>query len=339
MNDIISIIIPIYNGEKNIKKCLDSILNQTYVNIEIILINDGSNDSTLQIIKKYSKKDKRIIIIDKKNTGVSDSRNCGIDKAKGKYLMFIDSDDWIEYDMIRNMYNVAVEEDAEWVKCGYYIDDINGITMYPELFKERGLIDNKNELMKIAINSYYLNQVWAQLIKTDIIKKNNIRFDKNLLYAEDYDFNIELIKYTNKFIYLPERYYHYFQNLSGTVRGITCIEKLIDEMRACVIVYNKLKDLDIREEYNEIIEKKIKEEILIIIKRSYKKKNNIKFSEKIELLKQTRNMLINQKIEKKNMGILKFIYNRQFVLFTIVYLNYYKFRQFIKKILNNKKVK
>ena len=94
--DKISIIVPIYNCEKYLKRCLESIINQTYNNLEIILLNDGSSDNSLKIIKEYKKKDNRIIVIDKKNTGVSDTRNIGIQKASGKYICFCDSDDVLE---------------------------------------------------------------------------------------------------------------------------------------------------------------------------------------------------------------------------------------------------
>ena len=102
--DKISIIVPVYNAQKYLKKCIDSIINQTYKNIEILLINDGSKDKSLKICKEYEKKDSRIIVIDKQNKGVSNTRNVGIKKSTGDYIVFIDSDDCFELDAIETMY-------------------------------------------------------------------------------------------------------------------------------------------------------------------------------------------------------------------------------------------
>ncbi|MBR4570580.1 MAG: glycosyltransferase family 2 protein, partial [Candidatus Riflebacteria bacterium] len=108
---MVSVIIPAYNVEKYIGECLDSIIFQTYKNIEIIVVNDGSKDNTLSIIRDYSKKDNRIIIIDKQNTGVSDTRNCGINKAKGVYIVFVDGDDYLANDYITYMLSLIDKND------------------------------------------------------------------------------------------------------------------------------------------------------------------------------------------------------------------------------------
>lgn len=115
--NLISVIIPVYNGEKYIKRCINSLINQTYKNIEIIIINDGSKDNSINIIKEISEKDKRIIIIDKENQGVSIARNAGIEKASGDYIMFVDVDDWVKTNMIEQMYKVIKKENVDIVKC------------------------------------------------------------------------------------------------------------------------------------------------------------------------------------------------------------------------------
>jgi len=125
MNELISIIVPIYNVEIYLEKCLNSIINQTYKNIEILLINDGSSDNSLRICKKYQKKDKRIVLINKKNGGLSSARNAGIDKASGNYLLFIDSDDYIEIDMIEKLYNNIKSNNADISICNFFITKKN----------------------------------------------------------------------------------------------------------------------------------------------------------------------------------------------------------------------
>ena len=115
MKDLISVVVNVFNGEKYIKKCLDSIINQTYKNIEILIVNDGSTDKTLEVCKSI--KDKRIRIIDQKNIGISLSRNVGMDNSKGDYIFFVDSDDFIEKDTIEYLYNLCKKEDVPFSIC------------------------------------------------------------------------------------------------------------------------------------------------------------------------------------------------------------------------------
>ena len=120
MEELVSIILPIYNAEKYLERCLESIITQTYANIEIILINDGSTDNSINIIKEYAIKDSRIIIIDKENEGVSVARNIGILKARGKYICFVDADDYIEKSMIEKMKCCIDKENVDLVRINYY---------------------------------------------------------------------------------------------------------------------------------------------------------------------------------------------------------------------------
>ena len=121
--DKISIIIPVYNGEKYLARCVESLISQTYKNLEIIFLNDGSTDDSLNILKKYKTKDNRIVIVDKKNTGVSDTRNIGITRATGKYICFCDCDDLYETNYVETMYKTAKKHDVDIVKCNYQVID------------------------------------------------------------------------------------------------------------------------------------------------------------------------------------------------------------------------
>ena len=123
MNPQISVIVPIYNVEKYLAKCIDSIINQTLTNIEIILVNDGSTDNSRKIIDKYDKKDSRIKVIHKKNGGQGSARNAGLDIAKGEYIGFVDSDDWIDSNMYENLYNAAISNNADIVVCNRKVFD------------------------------------------------------------------------------------------------------------------------------------------------------------------------------------------------------------------------
>ena len=122
MNELISVIVPIYNVEKYLERCLDSIIKQTYKNLDIILVDDGSIDNSTKICDEYVKKDSRIKVIHKENGGLSDARNVGIDNSDGKYICFIDSDDYIELDMIENLYDGIVKNNANICCCGKLLE-------------------------------------------------------------------------------------------------------------------------------------------------------------------------------------------------------------------------
>lgn len=227
----ISIIIPVYNAEKYIEKCLDSVLNQTYKNIEIIVINDGSTDNSYDVLKKYKNK---IILINQKNHGVSYSRNVGIDKSTGDYIMFIDGDDWIDEDMVLNMVDVIKEKKVDIVRCGY-------IREFPD-HKEELTITNdkviieKKEIYDRFISNYDLSSPCCQLIKKACIKK---KFDKNIKIGEDYLFNLDLYSNINSCVFLPENYYHYLYNYNSATTVID-YDKIKKRCEDSIEVYSQL---------------------------------------------------------------------------------------------------
>lgn len=226
----VSIIIPIYNAQTYLKKCLDSVMGQTLREIEIILINDESSDNSLNICKEYSKKDKRIKIIDKKNEGVSKARNTGILSAEGEYISFIDSDDWIEHNMIEELYNSATANNAEFCMCNY-VKENNGKSLYIDSSMCKKVLegnDIRNYLLLPLIerenneNQHILGDFrspWSKLFKRDIIEKYNIKFEKDLIIGEDFIFNLEFLIHTNKAVINQGFYYHYLINInSATMR-------------------------------------------------------------------------------------------------------------------------
>lgn len=224
----ISIIVPIYNAEKFIKKCVDSLLNQTKKELEFILINDGSTDKTHDILKTY--KDKRIKYYKNKNQGIGKTRNFGIEKATGKYIIFIDSDDYIEPTTCEELYNKAIKEKADVVVCDFFkvyddgsIEDIN----LPS-FKTSKLKDNPNILIDINLSP------WNKIYSTKLIKDNNIRFAEGIKY-EDVPFVSEALDRANKIAKLDKKlnYYVIHGNSETTVRDkrIFDILKIVDMIR------------------------------------------------------------------------------------------------------------
>ena len=226
-NKDISIIVPIYNAEKYLKKCIDSLLEQTKKELEIILINDGSTDNSEEIIKEY--KDKRIKYFKNKNQGIGKTRNFGIEKAEGKYIMFLDSDDYLDKTACEKMYNKVENEDLDVAICDFYKEYDNGNIeeVITPNFNTSSLKDNPD------IITEYLSP-WAKIYSTEMIKKNNIKFVENLKY-EDAPFVIEALCCANKIGKVDEclNYYLIHTNSETTVRDRRCFDilKIIDKIR------------------------------------------------------------------------------------------------------------
>lgn len=228
----ISIIVPIYNAEKYLNKCIDSIINQSKKELEIILINDGSTDNSENIIKKYD--DKRIKYFKNKNQGIGKTRNFGIEKVTGKYIMFLDSDDFLELNACEKMFEKAEKDKLDIVICDYYRYFDNGKKEEVKLpdFKNSSLKDNPN------IISEHLSP-WAKIYKTDLIKKNNIKFVENLKY-EDAPFVIETLVCAKKIgkVNLPLNYYVIHEKSETTVRD----EKVFDIIQIIDIIRKYTKN-------------------------------------------------------------------------------------------------
>lgn len=215
MKDKISIIIPIYNKADYLEKCLDSIIHQTYNNLEIILINDESKDNSLKICKDYQKKDKRIIVIDQKNKGESGSRNVGIKKATGKYIAFIDGDDFIDNNFIEVLHNNI--SNYEMASVGYTQNFKEKI----EYYNSTTASYTKQEFLSILLTNTNLRCFATKLYKMDIIKNNNILFNKNIAVGPDYLF---LITYINHCKYINcdnSAFYHVVMSDNSAMRSST----------------------------------------------------------------------------------------------------------------------
>lgn len=210
----ISIIIPVYNTEKYLKRCLNSIINQNFKEIEIIIINDCSTDNSLEIIKKYIEIEKRIILINKeKNEGLSAARNSGIEIAKGEYILHIDSDDWIEQNYFKDMYKFAIKNKADIVISDYYEDYNNLDIRYIQGQKEINTIQiNKLKVIENIFLFKGSTSVWNKLIKTELYRKNQIKHPQGISLGEDLAVIPKLIYYSQKIVKLNKAYYHYIQN-------------------------------------------------------------------------------------------------------------------------------
>ena len=226
MTDI-SIIVPVYNAEKYLKKCLDSLVNQTKKELEFILINDGSTDKSEEIIKTY--KDKRIKYFKNKNQGIGKTRNFGIEKSSGKYLMFLDSDDYFSSDACEILYKEAEKEKADLIVFDYYrVEKGNLNEVKIESFNATNIKADSSLLLKINLGP--CNKIY----KTDLIKNNGIKFEESLKY-EDTLFVVKAIYNAQKIIKL-NRFLHYYmihEKSETTVRDerVFDILKIVDKIR------------------------------------------------------------------------------------------------------------
>lgn len=221
---LVSIIVPVYNTSSYLPKCIYSLINQTYSNIEIILVNDGSTDNSLEVLKEFARKDKRIKVLNQENKGVSAARNLGIENATGIYIMFVDSDDRIDFEMCQQMINIAVDRKVDIVLSSYLRHYKNNI-IKPRYILPKEKYYSKNECDELRRRLFglvdyelidpsqadSLGTSFAKLFKTDIIIYNKLYFiDLKLIgSAEDVLFNIEYFKYVNSAYYINKCFYHY----------------------------------------------------------------------------------------------------------------------------------
>lgn len=200
----ISIIVPIYNAEKTLKKCINSVINQNFQEWELLLIDDGSTDSSLNLCKEYEKIDSRIKAFSKQNGGVSSARNYGIEKVNGDFIIFIDSDDYIENNLLQSAINAYKNHKTDLIIWGYIMERKNERIQYNVSMK---YLKNKYEILNELINikniSFYATPC-NKLYKTSIIKNNNVKFKEQVSLGEDLIFVLDYIKNINNIYFLPE---------------------------------------------------------------------------------------------------------------------------------------
>lgn len=218
---LVSVIIPVYNTEKFLHKCINSVLTQTLKDIEVLLINDGSTDDSGKICNEYAHKDKRVHVMHIQNQGVSHARNKGLEAAKGKYISFVDSDDWIDADMIEVLYQLIQTSHADLSTCGYVIEDENGNIIY-KINEESTYILNKwDALSSLFDDKYYRykGNLWDKLYNKDIIERNRLRFNEQIYYNEDRLFIFQYLNFCYSATYITIPYYHYIMRSSSAMNS------------------------------------------------------------------------------------------------------------------------
>ncbi len=226
MEKLISIIVAIYNIEEYLPRCVDSILAQTYKNLEIILVDDGSADSSVNICDAYAEKDARIKVIHKKNGGLSDARNAGMDLASGEYIGFVDGDDWIDPDMYRAMYEACETNNAQLSVCRYKQITKNGII---DASTGNSVLLSKTEALEAYIcgDERYLiyNSVWSKLFLKELIEDMRFPVGKN---SEDIMFTTKAFCAMKQCVYLDTGYYNYVIDREGSIMNQKAGERRLD---------------------------------------------------------------------------------------------------------------
>lgn len=237
----VSVIVPVYNVEKYISKCLDSLVNQTLEDIEIIIINDESKDSSIDIVKEYAQKYNNIKVYEKENGGLSDARNYGLQFAKGKYIAFLDSDDYVDVNLYKRMYEKAKAEDSDMVECNFYwVYDNKTKKDIGQKYKGKKQMFEKARVV-----------AWNKLYKKEILDKAKIQFPKGLRY-EDVEFFYKLVPYMERVSFIKEPLIYYVQRRQSIVN--TQNEKTKDIFTVLDNVIQYYKENNLYEEYKEVIE-------------------------------------------------------------------------------------
>lgn len=332
-NGKVSVIIPIYNGEKYISDCIESIRNQTYNNIEILLINDGSTDSTQQICENYEKEDNRIKLYNNKNSGVSYSRNFGINKATGEYILFVDCDDFIENNMIEVIVNKIHEFDYVAVNYKKYYSEekiVRNVKVTDCEYNKQSFLGDFWNLYNCNI----INSPCNKIFKTSVIKENNIKFRVEYNLGEDLIFNLEYIQFCEKFCVMNQYLYNYRYKLNSLT---TTFRK--DKIYVQIELNNKIKKFLIMnnhyfEQDKKEFEKNIANIIICNIQELFVKENNLNNTQVKEILKEYLSIqeikkLKDVKYDEKRLQIFKVMIEKKCISTIIIYS---RIKEFLKKI-------
>lgn len=235
----VSIVIPIYKAEKYIKQCVDSVLAQTYKDIEVILVEDGSPDTCGEICEEYGKKDNRVKVIHKENEGVSKARNTGLSFVTGEYIQFVDSDDYLESNMVEMLVETMEQQQVDLVICGFYEENRN-FNRISTLEEDKGKYNKKEILEHITRNpySFHYGVLWNKLYKSAYIKEQ-LWFPEDMDFGEDFIFNLTYLAKAKEIYVMEEPLYRYIRYNGDS------------------LMYRQTKEKEEKEKYLQYLEKRL----------------------------------------------------------------------------------
>lgn len=314
-NDLVSIIVPVYNVEKYLKKCVDSIINQTYKNLEIVLVDDGSTDNSGKICDEYAKKDSRIKVIHKQNGGLSDARNVGIDNSKGKYITFIDSDDTIENDYVEYLYSLLKKYKTNLSICNYNV--ISKDKIIPYIMEEKEMKMNKIcALKELLCERLFSVSSCAKLYDIKLFK--NVKFPIGKL-CEDNGTTYKLIEKCDCISYGSKSKYNYYKR-ENSIMTSNFNERKFDLIHLVDQMKNELGP-KYPELYDEILKKQILSRFSIlrqIVLSDYNNKEKI--DEIVKFLKKNKKFIFTNKnvSKREKMAMLSLLFGKKFFKFSWV---------------------
>lgn len=281
----VSVIVPVYNAENYLANCLETLIKQTYENIELLIINDGSTDNSLEICTAYEQKDDRIKLFNIPNSGVSTARNLGIDKSTGDYITFVDSDDWVELNAIEFGVNKMSETDADIIIWSYFKNfpgEERALSLLPGGSKT--YTENKDLLYLKSIYQFYGQQTlgdtvsagttWGKFYKAELIKENDIKFKKELTRSQDVIFGLEAFSQAKVIDYHDVPLYHYRINNSSTCSGTRFINDTETPFNSLLNEMDKFsQQFKERENFEEAINARVVQVILWHLEHKYFHKN------------------------------------------------------------------
>ena len=239
MEPKVSIIVPVYNAEKSLARCVDSILNQEFRDFELILMDDGSRDRSVEICDGYARADARVVVVHKENSGVSDTRNQAIARARGTFLQFVDSDDWLTADATKLMVRAAEETGCDLVIADFY-------RVVGEMVSRKGDIDTDQVIGREAFvgfmmenpADYYYGVLWNKLYRRSLVEAHGIRMDAKLSWCEDFLFNLEYVRYATTFYALRTPVYYYVKTKGSLVNQKISFARTVEMKLAMFECYN-----------------------------------------------------------------------------------------------------
>lgn len=247
---LVSVIVPVYNVAQYLPQCLASLREQTYQSLEVPLVNDGSTDGSKEICRAYSELDERFHLIDKPNSGVSDSRNRALDRAKGKYLQFVDADDFLAPDATETLVHAAQSSGADLVISHFYrlLEDRAAPKGHIKGEKMLTRAEFAEEMVKAPANFYY-GVLWNKLFRRSIVEAHHLRFDREVNWCEDFLFNLEYIQYARLVCAIPQPLYYYRKRDTSLVNSSLSLRRVVEMKKQTFTRYKQLyQDLDLYDE-------------------------------------------------------------------------------------------
>lgn len=253
----ISVVVPVYNSEKTIERCIRSIQNQSYDNLEIVVVNDGSVDNTKGILEDLSCADKRIKLINIPNGGVSHARNTGIENATGDYITFVDSDDYIDKDMYSTLINIAEKNNVKIVHCSYKNVDNDKNILSIVGGNKRTIPQNHDEAMECLLNGHlFAGGMWNKLFSTELFE--DVRLDETLKYNEDVLACFMLFDKVDSSVYIDEPFYNYVAMQTSS----THLANMVKYRKQSLYVSKKMQKLSKGKTYSKVADKRVASSLL-----------------------------------------------------------------------------